>query len=100
MGAGAALGPGLGAGMMAGAGHHELDRGIGGWHVEWLAVPMLFQTAAAATEAFAACLETLQVDGERMASRVDEDGRRALERMDPRLIDEVLARCDQVLGAE
>src|SRR6185295_3984602 len=30
---------------------HELERGLGSWHAEWLAIPLVFQTAAAAMEA-------------------------------------------------
>lgn len=58
-------------GMLTAAPPPELDRGIGGWHVEWLALPLVFQTADAATEAMARCLDSLEVDTETMASRVD-----------------------------
>ena len=37
--------------MLSSAPPFELDRGVGGWHVEWLALPLVFQTAAAAVEA-------------------------------------------------
>jgi 3-carboxy-cis,cis-muconate cycloisomerase len=40
----------------------ELERGLGGWHVEWFAVPMVFMTGAAAVEATLASLHSLQVD--------------------------------------
>jgi 3-carboxy-cis,cis-muconate cycloisomerase len=40
----------------------ELERGLGGWHVEWLAVPLTFMTGAASVEAMARSLESLEVD--------------------------------------
>lgn len=52
--------------LESGAGH-ELDRGIGGWHLEWLGLPLAFQTAGAAVEAIATCIASLEVDRERMS---------------------------------
>jgi len=86
------------ASMLTGARTGELDRGIGGWHTEWLALPMLFHTAAAAAEATGTCLGSLEVDGEKMSAGVDASGGH-LENADPRLIDGVLARFDEVVGA-
>jgi 3-carboxy-cis,cis-muconate cycloisomerase len=40
---------------------HELERGLGSWHAEWFAVPIVFQTAAAAMEAIGAALSSLEV---------------------------------------
>ena len=40
---------------------HELERGVGGWHAEWLAVPLVLHTSAAAVEATAAAVATLEV---------------------------------------
>ncbi len=40
---------------------HELERGVGGWHAEWVAVPLVFHTAGAAVEAIGAALATLEV---------------------------------------
>lgn len=40
----------------------ELERGLGGWHVEWFAVPLVFMTGAASVEAMRACLDSLEVD--------------------------------------
>lgn len=40
----------------------ELQRGLGGWHVEWLAVPLVFMTGAATVQAMRACLDSLQAD--------------------------------------
>ena len=38
------------------------ERGLGGWHVEWLTVPLVFMTAAAPVQAVATCVESLEVD--------------------------------------
>jgi 3-carboxy-cis,cis-muconate cycloisomerase len=41
---------------------HELERGLGSWHAEWFAVPLVFQTAGAAVEAAGAALSSLAVE--------------------------------------
>jgi 3-carboxy-cis,cis-muconate cycloisomerase len=41
---------------------HELERGLGSWHAEWLALPLVFQTAGAAVEAIGAALTSLDVE--------------------------------------
>ena len=48
------------------------ERGVGGWHLEWWAVPLVFQAAAASVEAIDAALASLEVDTERMTSRAEE----------------------------
>jgi 3-carboxy-cis,cis-muconate cycloisomerase len=50
--------------MLTSAPPVQLDRGIGGWHVEWVAVPLAFRTAAAAVEAIDICLRSLSYRGE------------------------------------
>jgi 3-carboxy-cis,cis-muconate cycloisomerase len=40
---------------------HELERGLGSWHAEWFAVPLIFQAAGAAMEAAGAALGSLEV---------------------------------------
>jgi 3-carboxy-cis,cis-muconate cycloisomerase len=50
-------------GALVGARPPELQRGLGGWHLEWLAVPMVFMTAGAALDAMARCADTIEVDG-------------------------------------
>ncbi len=40
---------------------HELERGLGSWHAEWFAVPLVFMTAAAALEATGDALSSLTV---------------------------------------
>lgn len=58
-------------GMLTGAPPHELDRAVGGWHVEWVALPMALQAADAAVEAIDISLQSLEVDREAMASHVE-----------------------------
>ena len=41
---------------------HELERGLGSWHAEWFAIPLVFQTSAAAMEAIGAALSSLEVE--------------------------------------
>lgn len=78
--------------MLTAAPPVELDRGVGGWHVEWIAVPLAFQTAGAAIEAVDGCLSTLDVDQGEMSA---ETGNIVAASMQ---IDEVLKRADRILG--
>jgi len=81
------------ASMITGVPPNELDRGVGGWHVEWLALPMLFQTAAAAVEAVEMAVASLEVNADVMAPNVEEP-----VVIDPRIIDGVLTRYEEVIG--
>lgn len=45
----------------------ELDRAAAGWHLEWLLVPLVLQTAAAALEATNRAIDGLEVDVAKMA---------------------------------
>jgi 3-carboxy-cis,cis-muconate cycloisomerase len=81
--------------MITQARPHELDRALGAWQVEWLAVPLVFQTAAAVCEAMEQALATLEVDGERMASRVPPE---QTPRSVGLQIDQALSLFDQVVG--
>lgn len=54
--------------MLSTAPPHQLDRSVGGWHVEWLAVPLALETADAATEAIGIALDSLEVDAAAMGS--------------------------------
>lgn len=83
--------------MLTSGGRHELDRGVGGWHLEWLAIPLLFQSAAAVMESTENCLSSLEVDSERMASRVTPGD---IADLDPRPIDLVLSIFDEIVGQE
>ncbi len=84
---------GAAASMITGGRLSELDRGIGGWHAEWVAVPLVFQATAATIEAITRCLGSLEVDVERMTERAG-----ALPELDPRLIDRVLREYEAVAG--
>jgi 3-carboxy-cis,cis-muconate cycloisomerase len=79
------------AGMITGARLSELDRGIGGWHAEWVALPLTFQSTAATVEAMTSCLGSIEIDAETMSSRVGE-----ASLVDQRLIDPVLAEFERV----
>jgi len=81
-------------GMLAIGSGHELDRGTGGWHIEWLALPLVFQTAGAAAEAISACLDSLDVDRSAMSAHTGPDG----PDENPIHIDRVLAACDRILA--
>lgn len=73
----------------------ELDRGIGGWQVEWLAVPLAFRTAAASVDSMRLCLGSLQVDRDVMSSQVRDEidlGGIASQ------IEAVLDRAGEILG--
>jgi 3-carboxy-cis,cis-muconate cycloisomerase len=84
-----------GAVVMLGAGSgHELDRGIGGWHVEWLALPLAFQTAGAAVEAIATCIDSLEVDRERMSA----NARSEAPEVPSAQVDRVLAKYDRAIA--
>ncbi|MEA3185734.1 MAG: 3-carboxy-cis,cis-muconate cycloisomerase [Ilumatobacteraceae bacterium] len=46
---------------------HELERGLGSWHAEWFAVPLIFQTAGAALQAAGAALSSFEVEPTKLA---------------------------------
>ena len=60
--------------MITHAKPHELERGVGSWHAEWFALPLVFQTAAASLEAISAALASLEV---KPSALVVADDRRA-----------------------
>lgn len=74
--------------MITSAPPHQLDRGIGSWHAEWLAVPLAFQATGAAVEAIEACLDSLEVDEDAMSNHAGE----VEPGQGPASIDAVLAR--------
>lgn len=49
---------------------HELERGLGGWQAEWLAIPMVFHACGAAVAATHRSLESLDIDSERMLANL------------------------------
>jgi adenylosuccinate lyase len=61
--------------VISNAKHHELERGLGAWHAEWCAVPIVFQTAGAAMEAVGTALGSLTVEPSALV--VAEDRRTA-----------------------
>jgi 3-carboxy-cis,cis-muconate cycloisomerase len=79
--------------MLGAAPSVELDRGVGGWHVEWLAIPLAFQTCGASVEAMRWCLDSVVVDADRMESRAPGPVSPAIGPQ----IDAVLARASKTL---
>jgi len=75
----------------------ELDRAVGAWHVEWIALPLVFRTAGAAIEAISRCLDSLEVDEEAMSRRVEADQSTLSAIVAPQ-IDSVLAAFDRLAG--
>ena len=69
-----------------------LERGLGAWHAESFAVPLVFHTAAAAVEAMARCLDGLEPDAARMAAHVRDPAGADLEAIGREV--------DRVLGAK
>jgi 3-carboxy-cis,cis-muconate cycloisomerase len=88
------------AAMITRAKPHELDRGLGSWHVEWYALPILFQTASAVFEAVGDSLQTLEVDGDAMAARVPTDSEERLQSATATQIDAVIDLFDEVVGGD
>jgi 3-carboxy-cis,cis-muconate cycloisomerase len=80
--------------MITGARPHELDRALGSWHVEWVALPTVFQTAAAAIEAADSLLGSIEVDAHAMSLHADA----GVPDIDPALIDSVLDDYSRVMG--
>jgi len=64
---------------------------VGGWHVEWLALPLVMQSAGAGVEAIAVCLDSLEPDPETMSERSTSPPR------ERRQIDTVLAAFDSIV---
>lgn len=62
--------PGLAATLLA-AMVQEHERGLGGWHAEWTALPDLFDLVAGALEHTLLAVEGLEVDPARMRANLD-----------------------------
>jgi 3-carboxy-cis,cis-muconate cycloisomerase len=73
---------------------HELDRALGAWHAEWVALPLLFRSASGALDGVARGLQSLTIDADRM-TEIAGPGPVAA---DPRPIDAVLARFEHMVG--
>jgi 3-carboxy-cis,cis-muconate cycloisomerase len=52
----------------------EHERGLGGWHAEWEALPEIALLAAGALERVAEVVEGLEVDAARMRRNLEADG--------------------------
>ena len=79
---------------------HELDRGLGSWQAEWVAMPLLFQTVAASLEALGSALETLQLDTDMMTKLAGPGASESIAGIDPRQIDTVLERYDAIFDEQ
>lgn len=62
--------PALVGGLMAGM-VQEHERGLGGWHAEWQALPELCQLVAGAAHHAAGAFAGLEIDAERMRRNID-----------------------------
>ncbi len=80
--------------MLSFAPPHQLDRAVGSWHVEWIALPLTLQTAGAAAEAIDDGLASIEVDPEAMTGRVTSD-----PTVDDGRIDTVLENFERVVGS-
>lgn len=82
-----------GAASVVTPGHgHELQRAAGRWHAEWWAIPMTFHCLAAATAALERCVESIEVDADRMMENLDGAG------LDGVVPDSAAALIDGALG--
>lgn len=86
--------------IVTAAAPHELERGAGSWHAEWFAVPLVFQTAAAAVEAIDSATSSIEVDTTRMATNLGTAPEPAMLATAGALVDRVLAAADALLGAD
>ena len=50
---------------------HEHERALGGWQVEWVTIPAIFEAAAGSLSAVADMCEGLEVNSERMRNNLD-----------------------------
>ena len=50
---------------------HEHERALGGWQVEWVTIPAIFEAAAGSLSAVADMCEGLEVNSERMKNNLD-----------------------------
>lgn len=87
------------AAMVIGARPHELERGVGGWHVEWLAVPLTLHTCAAAVAALRRAVATLEVDAAAVAAGVARLPDAAPGPSAGTFVDAVVAAHDRLRGA-
>ena len=79
-------------GIVSAARPIELERGLGGWHVEWFAVPLVFMTAAASVEALRTCVESLEVDEAAMTRNLGDAASQQATELAGQMVDRILAR--------
>ena len=72
---------------------HELDRSLGSWQAEWVAIPLLFSAAAAVVAATTTLVEGLEVNSSAMEWRAGEAAP-----PNTAMIDTVLHRYSRVVG--
>lgn len=83
--------------MITQARPQELDRGVGSWHVEWFALPLVFHTAAAALQATERLLSSLTLNEEAMGARVEVSSQADQAALDPQ-IDKVVSLYRRIVG--
>ncbi|MCU1361957.1 MAG: 3-carboxy-cis,cis-muconate cycloisomerase, partial [Ilumatobacteraceae bacterium] len=76
---------------IAGARPIELERGLGGWHIEWLAVPLVFMTGAASVQAMRTCVESLEVDASAMLRNLGDSPTEPAAQSAAQQVDRILA---------
>lgn len=86
--------------IVTAAAPHQLERGAGSWHAEWFAVPLVFQTAAAAVEAIDSATGSIEVDTARMATNLGAAPEPAMLATAGALVDRALAAAGAVLGED
>ncbi len=80
--------------LVTGGRPHELERAAGGWHTEWFAVPVAFQTGGAAVEAISRAIGSIEVDADRMLSNLNSPVDPTALRSATLLVDRVVAHVD------
>lgn len=78
-------------------GGRELERGVGAWQVEWWAVPLVLQAAAASAFAVKVALSSLEVSVDLMKQKGSQIDEATLEATSD-LIDRVISVASSVLG--
>ena len=82
------------AGLITNGYPHELDRGLGSWHAEWVGIPLMFRSAGATCDATESMLESMIVHGRTMTDRVEAASPHAGDLAGQEQIDVVLKRFD------
>jgi len=72
----------------------ELERGVGGWHLEWFAVPVVFMTCGAAVAAVRNCIDSLEVDAAAMMRNLGGRDTESSTSSAARIADRILAAHD------